>query len=147
MQEDIPKAKKALEQALSLVEERLNPGHRIIITISWDLSRVYEHEGNFDKALALAERTRSLEAVYLGENHGEVASSLSRIGNLHKHLGQFDNALQRLQQAREMLEKPDANAGDLVEVYARLAQVFEAQVRAVNDGKSNTLSRSSVRKQ
>lgn len=116
-EEDLPRAERALAQAL--VEAEGFPAGDVRLTVTLDnLAGVLRMEGKNAEAAPLCERTLSIKESLFGPESVNVASTLKDLAEIHRQLGHAEQAASYQRRAMAILEK--AIGPDLEELQESL---------------------------
>lgn len=103
-EEDLPRAERALAQALNEAEG-FPPGDvRLTVTLD-NLASVLRMEGKNAEAAPLCERTLAIKERHFGPESPNVASTLKDLAEIHRRLGNAEQASVYQRRAMAILEK------------------------------------------
>jgi len=125
---DYVSARRHYEEALSLWEEQLNPGHPLIARGVNNLAVLLFRQGDFAAAVARFERSLQIREQALGPDHPDLGVALQNLAEVHKRNMDFEAAVPLLERALSIAETqlgpehPDvaANLNSLAQVYRSL---------------------------
>jgi tetratricopeptide (TPR) repeat protein len=80
------RARKLLEKAIDLAENRLGPNHLQTAQGLHNLAHVLSAQGNLDDARTLHERALAIRETQLGPNHPDTLQSMSNLASVRKEL-------------------------------------------------------------
>ena len=116
-EEDLPRAERALAQALNEAEGF--PGGDVRLTVTLDnLAGVLRMAGKNAEAAPLCERTLTIKETLFGPDSPNVASTLKDLAEIHRQLGNLERASTYHRRAMAILEK--AIGPDLEELQESL---------------------------
>jgi tetratricopeptide (TPR) repeat protein len=102
-------------EAAAIRKALLGEKHPDYASNVYNLARVYQAMGAYDKALPLLEQARDVRKATLGEKHPDYAESLNSLAVLYQDMGAYDKALPLHEQARDLRK---ATLGDKHPLYA-----------------------------
>jgi tetratricopeptide (TPR) repeat protein len=97
----LPEAIAELEQTVSQLEARKDPGARVLLAATLGgLASAYDTNRDPEKAVELHRRTLAIEEADLGPDHPEVGKTLHDLANAEARLGGFADARAHYERAR-----------------------------------------------
>ncbi len=124
-------AREILDQGAGRIRRELPEQPELKADLMSTMGRVYLNLGLYDRAVSLSEEALEDRQRALGEDHDEVARSLTQVGHGLFEKGEYEAAEEHLRRALTIQRPaPDAESPDLATTLGRLAAVRAAEGEA-----------------
>ncbi len=97
-------AREILDRGAARIEQDLRTQPLVQARLMSAMGRVYDNLGLYDEALRLQESALATRRKLRGENHVDVAESLTALGNVRWHRGEYDAARPLLEEGLRLRE-------------------------------------------
>lgn len=91
----------------------------------YEIGNVYYHQGKYDDAIFMYEKSLQIQLPILGNNHSNIAGAYNNIGLVYYHQGKFNEAISMYQKAIKIqLIRLSDNHPSIADIYNNMGLLY-----------------------